>query len=135
MSMNSGNKITVLIMGLLTSIPLFAQSESVYSSIVGTVKDASGAAVPQVLVVATNVKTSIRVPASAATDEQGRYRIERLVAGTYDVTAERTGFRRFVREGVTISAAQSLRLEIPLQVGEVTEQVNVTADACCGRTW
>src|SRR5262249_55090837 len=103
----------VLMVALLTSIPLFPQSESVYSSIVGTIKDSSGATVPQVFVVATNVKTNIRVPASAASDEQGRYRIERLVAGTYVVSAERTGFRRFVREGLTISASQTLRLEIP----------------------
>ena len=86
---------------------LLAQSESIYSSIVGDVTDASGAGVPGASVVATNVRTN--VSNSARSDGQGHYRIERLITGVYVVTAEQGGFKKFVREGVTLSAEQSVR--------------------------
>jgi hypothetical protein len=115
-----------LLISLALTVPVLAQSESVYSSIVGDVTDASGAAVPGTLVTATNVQTNIRVAASSAADEQGHYRIERLVAGSYVVTAERAGFKKFVREGVTLSAAQSVRVGISLEIGELAETVTVS---------
>ncbi len=111
---------------LTITVSIHAQSESIYSSIVGNVTDASGAAVPGATVAATNVNTNIRVSASSAADEQGHYRIERLVAGSYVVTAERAGFKKFVREGVTVSAAQSVRVEIPLEIGQLAETVTVS---------
>jgi hypothetical protein len=68
-----------------------AQSVSIYSSIVGTVTDSSGAAVPDAKVVATNLSTNSSTLAN--TDSQGLYRVDRLVLGKYQVVATHPGFK------------------------------------------
>lgn len=111
-------------LGILSAPDLLGQSQSIYGSVVGVVTDQSGAVVPGVTVAAINTKTNIS--SSTATDDQGYYRIENLLPGDYRVDAELPGFKRFVREGITIATAQTVRVEIPLQVGEVSDIVNVT---------
>ena len=104
---------------------LRAQSVSIYSSIVGTVTDASGAAVPDARVTATNVATNISLPATS--DSQGFYRIDRLILGVYRVAVTHTGFQEVTNEGISLSSSQTVRLDFNLQVGAITQAVNVTA--------
>ncbi|HEY2932098.1 MAG TPA: carboxypeptidase-like regulatory domain-containing protein [Acidobacteriota bacterium] len=122
-------RITVLILAVVSSastLPLIGQSQSIYGAVVGVVIDQSGALVPGVTVTATNVQTNIS--GSTVTDDQGYYRIENLLPASYRVTAELPGFKRFVRDGVTISTSQTVRVEITLQVGEVSDIVQVTEE-------
>src|SRR6185436_13571262 len=57
-----------------------------------------------------------------------------LPAGVYEISAELPGFKRYVRQGVTVVVAQTLRIDVILEVGSNTEEVNVTADAPLLRT-
>jgi hypothetical protein len=78
--------------------------------------------VPQVRVVATNVATN--VVNEAVSNEAGRYVVGFLQPGTYTLTVEHTGFKKFVREGIVLGVSQRLSLDIALQVGQVTESVS-----------
>jgi hypothetical protein len=88
---------------------LRAQSVSIYSTIVGTVTDSSGGSVSDAMVTATNVATNISV--SATTDAQGFYRIDRLVLGTYTVSASKAGFQTVMDQGIHLSSAQTVRTD------------------------
>lgn len=113
-------------LALLIAHAAFAQSSSIYGSIVGTVTDPSGAAVAQATVTAVNVGTNIS--STAQTDASGFYRIDRLVAGTYSVTAEQAGFTAFTRKGIALTEAQSIRVEAQLQLGSTSERVEIQAE-------
>src|SRR5579859_1003743 len=104
-----------------------AQSSSIYSSIVGTVTDSSGAAVPDASVTATNENTNIG--ASAKTNGEGFYRLERLIQGTYRIQVEKAGFKTFVSSGVPVSEAQTVRVNPSLEVGAETQRVEVAEAA------
>gem|GEM_PF-6576922 len=64
---------------------------------------------------ATNLSTNISN--SVVTDGQGNYRIENLIPGTCQISAERASFKKYVRQGITLSIAQAVRVEIALEVG------------------
>jgi hypothetical protein len=113
----------LIIYGTSMASLVMAQS-TIYGSMVGVVTDQSGAHMPGVTVTATNLSTNIST--SALTDAQGNYRIENLIPGTYQVSAERASFKKYVRQGITLSTAQAIRIEITLEVGEVSETVNIT---------
>ncbi len=92
-------------------------------AITGTVVDATNAVVPGVLVRATNVETG--VSASAVSNATGSYHIPFLLPGIYRVTAELTGFKRFVREGVEVRVGETVGLTIQMELGAVSETVEV----------
>jgi hypothetical protein len=107
----------------LIAVCLFGQGNT--SSIVGTVTDPSGAIVPGAKVVATNVGTGV---ASAVTsDSFGNYTVSLLPPGVYNVEAEVTGFKKFIRQNVTLEMTRLLRVDIQLETGAVTETVTVEA--------
>ncbi len=110
-------------LSLLVATCLFGQGNT--SSIVGTVIDPSGAVVPGVKVVATNVATG--VASTVTTDSLGNYTVSVLPPGNYHVEAEVTGFKKFVRQNVTLEMTRQLRIEIQLETGAVTETVTVQA--------
>lgn len=116
--------LTVLV---VTAALLPAQNTSIYGSILGTVSDASGAAVPNLRVTVTNAGTGISH--STTTNAFGAYRVDGLIAGTYKVEANGAGFKKYIKEGITLSSAQTVCADIPLQVGDVTQSVEVTAAA------
>ncbi|MGH9629164.1 MAG: carboxypeptidase regulatory-like domain-containing protein [Bryobacteraceae bacterium] len=93
----------------------------------GQVVDVTGAVIPAAQVRATNTATG--VIASAQTNESGNYSIPFLIPGTYTVSVEQTGFKKFSREGVQITVGDVVELTIPMEVGEVTETVEVTAQS------
>jgi hypothetical protein len=94
--------------------------------ITGTVVDETGAFVPGVKVRATNLETG--VPASAETNQSGQYRLPYLPAGFYRVNAEVTGFKSFIRDKVEVRVGEMLDLQIRMEVGSLTETVQVTAE-------
>ncbi len=93
----------------------------------GTVTDATGATVANVKVTATNAGTNIE--RSTNTDSTGRYIIPLLPPGDYVLTAEASGFRKSVQRGITLQINQQASIDIRLQLGQVSESVEVTAQA------
>src|SRR2546422_5314143 len=108
----------------------FGQSDR--GTITGAVSDATGAVIPGANVVATNTETATRY--ETISTETGNYTLSQLPAGVYQLSAELPGFKRYVRQGITVLVAQTLRLDIGLEVGAATDEVTVNADAPLLRT-
>ena len=96
-------------------------------TVVGTIKDASGAVVPSATATATNVDTGIKTAVKSASD--GNYVITPVKIGRYSISAEAAGFRTEVRQNIVLDVQQTIRLDFSLRVGSVTETTNVTGDA------
>ena len=107
-------------------LPVLLTAQETRGTILGRVLDSSGAAVPGVAVRATNAATNVTV--STKSNAEGNYEIPYLLPGTYKLTAELTGFKSFIREGIELRIADRLAIPITLQVGDVTEQITVTAE-------
>ena len=95
------------------------------ASMNGRVVDPSGAAVPGVAVSIQEVNTKANRATRA--DEGGRYSFANLAVGTYQVTAESPGFKKTVVPDVRAEVAQVVRLDLTLEIGAVTESVEVSA--------
>src|ERR1700742_1545987 len=100
---------------------------AITGSISGVVTDPSGAVVPGVTVVATSVSTNIQT--TAVTDSKGFYNLPTLNVDTYNLTATQSGFRDYQQTGIKIDANSALRVDITMQLGTVTNTVNVKSDA------
>src|SRR6476620_2698967 len=90
------------------SAPVFAQETR--ATITGIVKDAQGAVVPGVTVTVVNTDTGVTT--EDATNEAGVFNIQKLQPGPVKVTAALSGFKTFVREGVTLRTAETVTLNI-----------------------
>lgn len=106
------------------SAPLRAQA--VDGTLLGTVTDTTGAAVANVKV--TLVETNTNVSRTAQTNESGNYIFPDLPPGTYRVTAEQTGFKRASRAGVDVLVNTTVRIDLDLQAGDVSETITVEAE-------
>ena len=98
---------------LLFSLAAFAQSDR--GTITGTVADATGGVIPGAGIVATNIETGARY--ETISTETGNYTLAQMPAGLYQLSAELPGFKRYVRQGITVLVAQTLRLDIGLDPG------------------
>lgn len=112
---------------LFLSASLTLAAQSFYGTVVGTVTDSTGAAVPQSSVAIINSATSDR--RTVQTDDQGTYRFVNLLPGNYRVEVERTGFRRSAVDNVVVAVDATLRVDVSLQVGEVTQVLEVSSQA------
>ncbi|MCC6588689.1 MAG: TonB-dependent receptor [Bryobacterales bacterium] len=110
---------------LFVSGHLSAQSDR--ASITGTVTDPTGAAVPAATVVATNVSTNGKV--ETLTSGDGVYTIPYLSLGTYRVSVEAAGFKRAAKTDLVLTGGSTVRADLKLEIGAVTEQVEVKAAA------
>ncbi len=104
-----------------------ASAQSDRGSITGTVSDPAGAVISSASIEAKNVNT--RAVYKAATTSTGNYTLTQLPAGSYQLSASVQGFRQYVRTGITVLVAQTLRIDIMLEVGSITETITVNADA------
>lgn len=95
------------------------------ASIVGTITDPSGAVVANALVTVTQNETGLR--RQVRSNASGIYVVPLLPVGTYSVSAESPGFRGITVTGVVLEVNQEARIDLRLEVGQVTETVNVTA--------
>ena len=94
----------------LVSLAAFAQSDR--GTMTGTVSDTTGAVIPGVSIVATNVETSARY--ETVSTETCNYTLAQMPAGLYQLSAELPGFKKYVRQGLTVEVAQTLRIDITL---------------------
>jgi hypothetical protein len=108
---------------LLTSPAARAPFDS--GTVVGTVRDASGAVMPAAKVTLTGVATGISISRTSADD--GNYEFSAVKPGTYVVTAEKTGFALALVDNVQLQVGARLRVDLQMPVGQVTEKVEVTA--------
>ena len=104
-----------------------ALAQSDRGTITGTIADPAGAVIASAAVEAKNVATdAVYDVTSSAT---GNYTISQLPVGTYDLTVSVAGFKRFVRPGLVVEVAGTLRVDAILEVGSNTESVTVEAAA------
>lgn len=115
----------IVIALLLCLVPVYAQTST--ATISGTVSDSQGAAIPNARVSATNTATG--VVTNSETNQSGNYLLPNLDIGTYSVTIEREGFRRYTQSKIVLRTAESLGINVQMEVGAVSESVMVTARA------
>lgn len=102
-------------------------AQAITGTILGSVTDASGAVLPGVTITAINTGTN--QARTTITNESGVFSLPSLQIGTYRVEAELTGFKKEIRSGVTLQVDQRARIDFVMQVGQVSETLEVTAEA------
>ncbi|MGA8669357.1 MAG: carboxypeptidase regulatory-like domain-containing protein, partial [Terracidiphilus sp.] len=113
--------LVVLAVGRITA-------QTVYSgTITGSVKDSTGAVIPNATVVVTNTATGVEN--KVATTSVGDYTVPNLIPGQYSVLGEATGFAKEEVKGITLVVDQQARVNIVLKVGAESSTVTITADA------
>ncbi|MBI4907590.1 MAG: TonB-dependent receptor [Acidobacteria bacterium] len=115
---------SILICILLASF-LRLDAQTTTARMVGTVRDITGAVLPNVGLTIRNVDTNI--PRSTTSNSVGDYVVTNLPVGRYEVTAERNGFKRYVQGPITLEVEQTARIDILMQPGNVTDSVTVEA--------
>ena len=110
---------------LAICLPLAAQVR--FGGVVGSVTDPSGAAVTAATVTLTNLGTNEK--RTGATDQNGNYNFPNVAAGRYRLEIEKTGFKKSTREPLEVQVDVTSRADTELQVGAVTETVEVTTAA------
>jgi hypothetical protein len=103
-----------------------AAAQEFRGTIEGTVADSTGGVLPGVTVTVTNTATAVEQ--HVVTDENGRFRVLYLNPGSYSVTAELSGFKKFVRLGNEVRVGDVVRVDVVLETGGITETVSVTAE-------
>ena len=111
----------------LILIALTLRGQNTTGTILGTIRDASGAVIAGAQVRVTNEATNI--PVKVVTNANGDYVVTNLPAAQYSVLAEMTGFRKTLAEHVTLLLNATQRQDVTLATGAVEQEVTVTADA------
>ncbi len=124
MSLRRHYLLFVLTFLLGSILPSGAYGQGVRGEIVGTVKDSSGAIVPNVQVKIRNEATNITRTVSSS--QSGEYSVPLLDPGSYEVSASAPGFEQVTYTKITLQVAQTVRVDVTLTVGAVREQVEVT---------
>src|SRR5664280_1779313 len=123
--MNKFSKIALLIGCFLIAGLLYGQFDT--AEVLGTVRDASGAAIPKASVTLTNMDTGIQ--AKTTTDDNGNYDFFNVRVGRYSIAVEQSGFSKFSTTDVAVNVNARQRVDVAMTVGAVTETVEVTGAA------
>jgi len=119
-------KLTTLFLALVLSCALVLGQTST-GSLSGTITDPNGAAIPGAKVVASSIDTGSRL--EIMTTDAGLYVFPVLPVSTYNIIVEKAGFKKLNRQNIEIRIAQRQDLDLRLEVGDVQQTVDVTADA------
>ena len=111
---------------LLLSVSIITFGQTLRGRIEGTVKDPQGQLVPGAAITATNVGTGEKL--NATSTNEGTFSINEAKPGTYNIVAELQGFKKILIEGVTVQVGTVTSVAVQLELGAVSEQVNVSAD-------
>jgi hypothetical protein len=114
----------------LTALPLAAQQGR--GTILGAVTDPAGASVAGAKISILNTETNIS--STTQTNDEGFYTSTPLIVGSYQVTAEKTGFKKVVRSGITLQVDQRAEVNLTLTLGNVSDSIEVTAEAALVNT-
>ncbi len=118
-------RLLVLVVAVLAFGPMAVAQVS--ASLSGTVTDPSGAAVVSAAVVVRDMHTEVQ--RDTATDAAGRYQLVALPVGEYEIRVKKQGFAEEIRRGIQLAVGQDATVDLRLQVGEVSQQITVEADA------
>ncbi|MCI0721917.1 MAG: TonB-dependent receptor [Acidobacteria bacterium] len=116
----------LLLSALAVALPGLIWGQVITGTLVGTVRDSSGAVVVAAKVTVLNQNTGISL--EAASNDQGEYVVPYLPPGTYRLSVEFSGFRNAVSLGNILEANQTLRVDFKLQPGEISERIEVNAN-------
>src|ERR1700757_4204385 len=111
---------------MLLAVAVSVSAQTFRGTILGTVTDPSGAVVAGAQVTVKNTGTGLQ--RSTTTSGDGSYSLPELPIGTYDVTVTQAGFQTSVTKGVTVDVATERRVDTALKAGQVSTQVEVSAD-------
>lgn len=125
--MHTSRASILVILLMCSTAAVSAPSQNIYASLTGVVVDQSGAVIPGVTITAMHSGTGFT--RTAVTDERGNYLLTLLPIGSYSLSAELPGFKREVRTGITLQVDQRAREDFRLQVGQVSEVLEVSAAA------
>ena len=120
----------LVFVSLMVAVP--AMSQTFYGSLVTIVSDAQGGVIPGATVVLLNTATNERRELVSA--EDGSARFLNLVPSTYRLEVELTGFQRFVRDGIEVNVNSSPRVEVKLELGNLSETITVAGEAAVLQT-
>ena len=119
--------LTLLVFAVLVIQTIPADGQALYGTILGTITDSSHAVVGGVRVTVTEAETNFR--RSESSNESGFFVFSNLDPGTYRVEVEHPGFRKVVRTDIGLTPNTTIRADVELTPGEVTETIDVTAGA------
>ena len=123
----SGRLAALLLMTLVwVGVSSAAHAQAIRGTLLGTITDQSGAAVPGASVTITETRTNVSY--NTVTNSTGNYTFPNLVDGIYNVKAELQGFKAVVRDNMRLAVNTSLRVDITLEVGALTETVTVSGE-------
>jgi hypothetical protein len=117
----------LLFLAVLALLTPAVYGQAMDSNLVGTVTDASGAAVPEATITALNRATGVK--STTVTNTNGEYRLNNLTVGHYDITAAAKGFTSATTADVALDLNHTASINLTLQVGSVATSVEVTAAA------
>jgi len=113
----------LLLSVILLMTPVLGLAQNINASLSGVVSDATGGVIPGVELTLTSSNTGMQ--SFFITDDQGRYSFQNLTPGIYELRAVMTGFKEYVAGGIQLSINQKGRLNITLEVGAVSETIEV----------
>src|SRR5262245_3372622 len=117
--------VLLVVLALICFAPSLGHGQAfVNGSISGAMTDDTGAAIPEATMKLTNLGTS--ASRTVLTDPTGFYQFLNLAPGDYRIEADKAGFRHFIRQPITVAVNSGIRIDIAMQVGEVTQEVTVT---------
>ncbi|MBI4475835.1 MAG: TonB-dependent receptor, partial [Acidobacteria bacterium] len=111
----------------LVLVPATVSAQAVTGTLLGNVTDSGGLAIPGATVTATEVNTNIT--ASTTTNESGYYVFSSVKDGTYRVEAELSGFKKAVRDGVSVRVNTTMRVDLRLEIGTLAETITVVGQS------
>jgi len=126
-NLRQGRCVLGLLALVLVVFPVVLRGQGAQGRITGLVLDPEGAVIPNAEVVATNEETGVAT--RARSNEAGVYVIPYLQPGRYRIMARAEGFKTYERRGLVLETAQELNLDIRMELGSITETVEVTAEA------
>lgn len=115
----------LLVFALCSGTAIWAQSFT--ASVRGVVTDASHSAIPNAKITVTDVNRTLEH--TATSDSSGRYQVTALPPGTYSLTAEAAGFKRYSRNAFELQVRQEATIDVELSVGEVATTVEISSNA------
>jgi hypothetical protein len=115
------------LLALLLSIPLGLHAQQYSGTIVGTVTDSTGAAIPGATVTIINTGTGAKTTQTSG--GQGEFTFAQLPIGTYEVHVTQGNFKEFVETGVVVHTSTNTSVNAVMTIGAVTQKITVAADA------
>ncbi len=122
-----GARTALLVALFVSATALSASAQTLYGSIVGNVRDTSGAAVPGTTVTINEKATGLE--RTSVSNETGAYSFANVLPGTYNVKVSLQGFKEFVQTDVPVSIGQISRVDVALELGALTETITVASES------